>query len=147
MDIRGFTRWAESKTPEQVITMLNAYFETAEEVWKKSDVIKVKHTGDEIMAIFPTAWRATPVALALREKIDGLLSRYGLAAGIGVHQGELVEGLIGSKDVKAYDVIGDTVNTGKRISDQLLGQNYSFPRQSTLCWARQRLSLSRDQSP
>ncbi len=118
MDIRGFTHWAESRTPEQVITMLNAYFETAEEVWEGSVAIKVKYTGDEVMAVFPSALSAVQVALELREKVNALLQRYGLAAGIGVHQGEVVEGLIGSTDVKAYDVIGDTVNTGKRISDQ-----------------------------
>ncbi|MEN9849786.1 MAG: hypothetical protein RL368_2526, partial [Pseudomonadota bacterium] len=29
----------------------------------------------------------------------------------------LVEGLVGSHKVKAYDIIGDTVNTAKRICD------------------------------
>jgi len=39
----------------------------------------------------------------------------GLSAGIGVHQGLLIEGLIGSENIKAYDIIGNTVNTAKRI--------------------------------
>jgi class 3 adenylate cyclase len=39
----------------------------------------------------------------------------GLGGGIGLHFGPLVEGLLGSAGVKFYDVIGDTVNTAKRI--------------------------------
>lgn len=38
-----------------------------------------------------------------------------LGAGIGLHGGLVVEGLLGSANVKFYDVIGDTVNTAKRI--------------------------------
>jgi class 3 adenylate cyclase len=38
-----------------------------------------------------------------------------LGAGIGLHTGALVEGLLGSDEAKFYDVIGDTVNTAKRI--------------------------------
>jgi class 3 adenylate cyclase len=44
-----------------------------------------------------------------------MLGEYDLGAGIGLNTGRLVEGLLGSKDVKFYDVIGDTVNTAKRI--------------------------------
>ena len=32
-----------------------------------------------------------------------------------MHSGPVVEGLLGSAGVKGYDVIGDTVNTAKRI--------------------------------
>ena len=121
MDIRGFTRWSEMKTPEEVVAMLNAYFDTAEMLWAKSDVIKVKHTADEIMAVFPTAAAAVQAALQLRALIGNFLRSHGLFAGIGVHCGPLVEGLIGSTDVKTYDIIGDTVNTTKRICDQAAG--------------------------
>jgi class 3 adenylate cyclase len=122
MDIRGFTSWSETKTPEEVVTMLNAYFETAEKLWTHSaKVIKVKHTADEIMAVFLTAENAIYTALQLCEGISNFLNTYGLSAGIGIHCGQLVEGLIGSTDVKTYDIIGDTVNTGKRICDKAAG--------------------------
>ena len=45
----------------------------------------------------------------------------GLAAGIGLHAGPLVEGLLGSMGMKFYDVIGDTVNTAKRIESAATG--------------------------
>ncbi|MGK5092802.1 adenylate/guanylate cyclase domain-containing protein [Deltaproteobacteria bacterium TL4] len=121
MDIRGFTSWSENKPPEVVVEMLNSYFEKTEQVWNASEVIKTKHTADEIMAVFPTEQNALESAIKINKEISAFLKPYELSAGIGIHQGELVEGLIGSKDVKMYDVIGDTVNTAKRICDQALG--------------------------
>lgn len=117
MDIRGFTRWSEAQTPEQVVTMLNAYCETAERCWQTADAIKVKLTGDEIMIVFQHADSAFATAQCLAQSTMELLKTYQLAAGIGLHCGALVEGLIGSQAFKTYDVIGDTVNTAKRICD------------------------------
>jgi len=121
MDIRGFTSWSENRSPETVVNMLNDYFERAEQIWNTSSVIKTKHTADEIMAIFPTELDAVSSAIRLNHEISDFLKPFELTAGIGIHCGFLVEGLIGSKEVKMYDIIGDTVNTGKRICDQALG--------------------------
>jgi len=60
----------------------------------------------------------------VREACEASLARLGLgglAAGIGVHSGPVVEGLLGSPGVMGYDVIGDTVNTAKRIEGAALG--------------------------
>ena len=40
-----------------------------------------------------------------------------LAAGAGVHYGQVVEGVLGGEGAKAYDFIGDTVNTAQRLCD------------------------------
>lgn len=121
MDIRGFTHWSESKHPEDVVAMLNAYFEIAEQYFEEANVIKVKHTGDEILAVFASPEDGLRTVVQLRDAMLEFLPQYELSAGIGVHSGPLVEGLIGSREVKAYDIIGDTVNTGKRICDQAAG--------------------------
>lgn len=121
MDIRGFTAWSEAQSPEQVVAMLNGYFEAAEQCWSHdsefSQVIKVKHTGDEVMIVFGTSQAALATAYCLREAIGAFLAPYRLGAGIGLHSGPLVEGLLGSREVRGYDIIGDTVNTAKRICD------------------------------
>ncbi|MDM8547714.1 adenylate/guanylate cyclase domain-containing protein [Candidatus Venteria ishoeyi] len=117
MDIRGFTRWSEAQSPEAVVSMLNRYCETAEYCWAHSDVIKAKLTGDEIMIVFAAEENALKTALCLHQRISLFLDSYGLGAGIGLHAGPLVEGLIGGEYIKAYDIIGDTVNTAKRLCD------------------------------
>ncbi len=121
MDIRGFTAWSETQTPEKVVAMLNQYFETAEECWMpeaiRPHISKIKFTGDEVMLVFADPSTAVYTAQCLRQRITTLLQGYELGAGIGLHSGALVEGLLGSQNVRGYDIIGDTVNTAKRICD------------------------------
>lgn len=120
-DIRGFTAWSEERTPEEVVGMLNKYFEISESVWSGDNVVKIKYTGDEIMVVCKDRVMALLDAVEAAEKFEEYLTTTGLSAGTGIHSGLLVEGMIGGKDVKAYDVIGDTVNTAKRICDKAKG--------------------------
>lgn len=117
MDIRGFTAWSEPRSPEEVVGMLNRYYQTSEPVLLSQQVIKFKFTADEVLAVFPDVETALDAALKLRIQITNLLARHGLGVGLGVHYGLVVEGLVGSKDVKFYDVIGDTANTAKRLEN------------------------------
>ena len=115
MDIRGFTRWSEARTPEEVVAMLDRYYLVAESSLTRHAVIKVKFSADEVMAVFAEAPQAMAAARELNVQTSALLAEQRLGAGIGLHTGPLVEGLLGSAGVKFYDVIGDTVNTAKRI--------------------------------
>ena len=114
VDIRGFTHWSESRSPEEVVAMLDRYYRVVEEVMTTGGAIKFKFAADEAMAIFPTAQGAAATALKLQSQIAALLAAHDLGAGVGIHTGDVVEGLLGSAGVKFYDVIGDTVNTAKR---------------------------------
>jgi len=115
MDIRSFTAWAEHCTPETVVQTLNAYYGAAEPVLRSHGVIKLKFSADEILGVFAEPRQAAACALELRECARRALAPSGLMAGIGVHSGPVVEGLLGSAGMMGYDVIGDTVNTAKRI--------------------------------
>jgi class 3 adenylate cyclase len=115
MDVRSFTQWSEQRTPEEVVTLLNEYYALAEEVLNAAQAVKFKFSADEVMAVFATPQQALQAARTLREQAGAVLGRANLGAGIGLHTGQLVEGLLGSRGVKFYDVIGDTVNTAKRI--------------------------------
>ncbi|OIQ65514.1 hypothetical protein GALL_529270 [mine drainage metagenome] len=44
-----------------------------------------------------------------------------LSAGAGLWIGPVVEGFFGAQSVQIHDVIGDTVNTAKRLCDQAQG--------------------------
>jgi len=126
-DIRGFTTLSESRSPEEVIALLNRYFSLQVDVVFKHGGSLDKFIGDCIMAIWGAplddadhAKRAVGCAL---DMVDTLLSfRRALGAedsgfdvGIGVHSGPAVVGLMGSQKRLEYTAIGDTVNLASRI--------------------------------
>lgn len=115
VDIRNFTEWSEQQSPERVVSMLNSYYEVAEKSLVESGVIQFKYTADEIMAFFASPQEGVRFALLLQDSMADTLGEYGLRAGTGIHYGPVVEGLFGSSEFKRYDIIGDTVNTAKRI--------------------------------
>lgn len=121
MDVRNFTHWSEGHSPEAVVNLLNEYYRISESVLTQHEAIKFKFSADEVMAVFPTIEVAIQAALELRRRISESLASYRLGAGIGLHAGPLVEGLLGGTGVRFYDVIGDTVNTGKRIESAAQG--------------------------
>ncbi|MGE5098342.1 MAG: adenylate/guanylate cyclase domain-containing protein [Betaproteobacteria bacterium] len=115
MDVRGFTRWSEGQPPEAVVEALNAYYVAAEAAFERHVPVRFKFNADEVMAVFADAPEAVTAARDLAEAAAKALAPHGLGAGIGVHFGPVVEGVMGAREVKAYDVLGDTVNTAKRI--------------------------------
>lgn len=117
MDIRGFTAWSEQQTPEAVVGMLNGYYQAAEASLGDIKPIKLKYTADEVMAVFAEAAEAIEAGKRMLAGIRPLLADSGLAAGAGVHYGQVVEGVLGGEGAKAYDFIGDTVNTAQRLCD------------------------------
>lgn len=67
------------------------------------------------MAVFADPAVALAAARELAASQPRSLGGHGLGAGIGLHWGPVVEGLMGARNLKYFDVIGDTVNTAKRI--------------------------------
>ena len=55
MDIRGFTSWSEAKSPEMVVTMLNEFYEMAEQIVAAGGGTKPHFIGDEVMAVAEVA--------------------------------------------------------------------------------------------
>ncbi len=115
MDIRSFTNWSEKHSPEEVASLLNGYYWRVENLLDSAQVIKYKFTADEVMAVFVDANEAVRAAREIRAQAASHLQRYNLGAGIGIHTGSLVEGLLGAQKIRFYDVIGDAVNTASRI--------------------------------
>lgn len=127
-DVRDFTKFSEGHTPEQVVEMLNEYFQIMVGIINKHGGIVDKFIGDAIMAVWgaPNGNDRDPqnavkaclemrVALAeLNEKRQGR-GQVPLKIGIGLHRGEAISGTIGSSERMEYTVIGDTVNQASRI--------------------------------
>jgi class 3 adenylate cyclase len=121
IDIRGFTKWSEKETPENVVHMLNDYYLEAEKILVDFPIIKMKFTADEIMIVFQDVNTAVHAAISLRDQLNTYLQGYNLNAGGGIHCGDVVEGLIGSEKHRLFDVMGDTVNTAKRLCESAKG--------------------------
>lgn len=129
-DIRGFTSMSETSGPQEVVELLNEYFERLVEVVFARHGVLDKFIGDALMASWGAIEGGTsedPVydcvaaAIDFRDTIDelnGERAGLGLAPiqmGVGVNTGRLVAGYMGSKRRLEFTVIGDTVNTASRI--------------------------------
>lgn len=128
-DIRGFTTLSERKSPQEIVAILNNYFERAAAVIFRYGGSLDKFIGDGIMALFgaPQPGERDPVnaiqaAIALQEvirEVNADLSEQGLdlqlSIGVGVNTGEVTAGYIGSKLRTDYTVIGDAVNLAARL--------------------------------
>jgi class 3 adenylate cyclase len=117
MDIRGFTAWSERQTPEAVVGMLNDYYRLAETALDDERPIKLKFTADEVMAVFADPAAALRAGRCMLAAVLPPLAGFQLTAGAGVHFGPVVEGVLGGEGARAYDFIGDTVNTAQRLCD------------------------------
>ncbi|MEM7516484.1 MAG: adenylate/guanylate cyclase domain-containing protein, partial [Planctomycetota bacterium] len=128
-DIRGFTALSETISPQEVVDMLNDYFELMVEIIFENEGTLDKFVGDEIMALFgaPVAHpddptRAVRTALKMLDLLESDFNAERkrrnlptLQIGIGINTGEVVAGYLGSSKALEYTVIGDTVNTGARL--------------------------------
>ncbi len=127
-DIRGFTAMSEKSSPQDVVNMLNEYFELMVEVIFKYEGTLDKFVGDEIMALFGApvthpddAYRAVKVAVEQMRVLDEFNKtrmaegEAPVKIGIGINSGELVAGYLGSSRALEYTVIGDTVNVASRL--------------------------------
>lgn len=116
IDIRGFTAWSETHPPEEVIGMLNRFYAAVLEACA-GKLIKSKMSGDEVLLVLEADGNALPIMqAALRAAINAVQPSQ-LSAGAGLWIGPVVEGFFGAQEAPVHDVIGDTVNTAKRLCD------------------------------
>ncbi|MFQ5575770.1 MAG: adenylate/guanylate cyclase domain-containing protein, partial [Anaerolineae bacterium] len=115
MDIRGFTAWTEQIDPAQTVEVLNQYYNLSEKAIARFKGHKPGFAADEVMTRFNDPAQAVAAARALQIRIGNFLMPHNLSVGIGLHTGVLMEGLLGSNTTKQFDIIGDTVNTAKRL--------------------------------
>jgi adenylate cyclase len=127
-DIRGFTSMSEKMQAQEVVSMLNEYFEEMVDVLFRHQGTLDKYVGDEIMALFG-APLSTPedtcnsVACALEmqkrlrefNRLRQMRNEVPIQIGIGINTGEAVFGALGSTKTMQYTVVGDMVNTASRL--------------------------------
>ena len=125
IDICKFTSISEQIKPDELVNLLNTYFEVIVKEILDHDGYVDKFIGDAVMAVFrgdQHEINAAKCALAIRKDIEKLESNplglnYSPQVSIGINSGEMVSGNIGSSSLKRldYTVLGDVVNTAQRL--------------------------------
>ena len=129
-DIRSFTTLTESRSPAEIIDLLNDYFALMFEAVTSNGGSLNQMIGDGLMAIFgaPIYYedhcvRAVNAALEMLELLDGFNQNQAaqekpqIRIGIGIASGQMVAGFTGTQHRATYTCVGDTVNLAARIED------------------------------
>jgi adenylate cyclase len=125
-DLRDFTRISDNWPRDDVIELLNDYFDAISEPVARHGGEILKFMGDGLLAIFPltrpsacadllrAVTEARQAMDALNEK-NGAIGREPLNYGVGVHVGDVMYGNIGSRTRLDFTVIGPAVNMASRL--------------------------------
>lgn len=126
-DFKGFTRLAETLSPQEVVSELNGYFMAFDDIIEKYDLEKIKTIGDSYMCAggIPTENEShllniVKAGLEMQEyilmrnekRIEANMPEWNIR--IGINTGPIVAGVVGKKKY-AYDIWGSTVNVASRM--------------------------------
>ncbi len=129
LDLRGFTAFAESAEPEEVMAALSEFHhEMGRRILEYQGTLE-RFTGDGLMVFFndplpihQPARRAVEMAFAMQEDVLKLSAQwkkkgYALGLGIGISQGYATVGAIGFEGRIDYGAIGTVTNLANRLCD------------------------------
>jgi class 3 adenylate cyclase len=129
-DLRGFTAFAETAEPEELIAVVREYHAAAGELVTAHSGMLEHFAGDGIMVFFndplpieEPELQAARLALAMRERIgecaEGWRKRgYELGLGAGIAVGYATLGRIGFEGRYDYGALGSVTNIAARLSDE-----------------------------
>ncbi|HEY7363933.1 MAG TPA: response regulator [Methylomirabilota bacterium] len=127
LDLRGFTAFAETAEPEEVMGVLREYHAEMGKLILEHEGTLERFTGDGMMVFFNDpmpvtnpAERAVRMALAMRERVAGLSVMwrkrgFDLDFGVGIAQGYATIGAIGFEGRLDYGAIGTVTNLASRL--------------------------------
>ena len=127
-DLRGFTRLTESTRVDEVVGMLNEYFDVITDAAYRHEGTIFSMAGDSLLVGFNVpfaqadaaerAFRAAQDMVAGFAPVLATWTAHGGAptgVGIGIASGEAILGNVGSPHYMSHTIIGDAVNTAARL--------------------------------
>lgn len=124
IDLCGFTSWSEGRDPQEVSALITEFRRRVQRAAAGTQGLIDKYIGDAAMLLFEGedgARRALDCAAALTAELADWSDQrraagdLPVAAGIGLHWGEVFSGVVGNSERLEYSVFGDTVNTAARL--------------------------------
>jgi class 3 adenylate cyclase/AmiR/NasT family two-component response regulator len=129
-DLRGFTAFAETAEPEEVMSVLREYYEAIGPLVHRYEGTLDHFAGDGMMVFFndpvPCAnavGNAIALAMAMRAAVTQLAAGwhqrgFQLGFGVGIAQGYATLGLIGFEGRQDYTAIGTVTNVAARLCSE-----------------------------
>jgi adenylate cyclase len=138
-DLRGFTTYAESRPPDEVIDVLNQYLTAMTDAILDHGGTLISFMGDGIYAVFGAPLEqpdhrdralhtARDMLARLGEFNERMLARgmrEPFRMGVGINTGQVMCGNVGSERRLEYTAIGDTVNTASRLEGMTKGTGFA----------------------
>ena len=128
-DLRGFTPFAETSEPEEVIGVLRDYHQALGDLVFRFEGTLERFTGDGLMVFFndpvpcdDPAVRAVRMAVAMRSRVQDLAASWEAAGhdlgfAVGVAQGFATLGRIGYEGRVDYAAVGSVTNLAARLCE------------------------------
>jgi adenylate cyclase len=131
-DMRGFTALSERLPPQELVDLLNRYFDCQVPAILQRGGEVLKFIGDGLLAIFPltegddpqeVCQRAFSCALDAHRRIDALNAQSAepIRFGLALHTGHVMYGNIGGGNRLDFTCVGPAVNLAARL-EKLAGQ-------------------------
>jgi adenylate cyclase len=134
-DVLGFTAYCDARPPEDVVANLDQLARRFEAITAAHGLEKIKTVGDAFMATanlleshddpvmaclkvastLTTSPEMTGPETTGPEAATGEITAAGWQLRVGIHQGPVVAGVVGSRKF-SFDLWGDTVNVAQRLS-------------------------------
>jgi class 3 adenylate cyclase len=131
-DLRGFTAFANTAEPEDILALLNEYHDRLGPLIEKYRGTVYHYFGDGGMLLFKdrqpcpdAALRVSQLAIEMRDSVGLFIQQMGkrghiLGFGVGIAEGHAVLAHIGCKGSSVYTAIGRTVNLASRLCGEAL---------------------------
>ena len=130
LDLRGFTAFADTSEPEEVMSLLRRYHEDMGQIIQAHGGTLEQFSGSSMLIVFndpiiveDPAGRAVRMGLEMRRRFEDLMTAWrkrghDIALGIGIAHGHATIGTIGYEARIGYGVIGRVTNLAARLSLQ-----------------------------
>lgn len=120
-DVRDFTGYSESHSPEDVVSFLNDLFRQHIRAVSAYGGDVDKFIGDAVLAWFEGEKSQERAVLAAQDILNAVKAGSPRSVGAGVFSGSVISGAVGPKERQDFTIIGDSVNVAARLCSEAQG--------------------------